>query len=100
MAIDGTYEFSVDMGGKTQTGTAKVATDGDVVTATVQAPIVGTVKATGKKTGDNEFFVSGSVRVLLKRVNFDVVARLEGDKLYTSCTSNMGAFDLVGTRIS
>ena len=100
MGLDGTYRATVEVGGTPRTGTLQIASDDDTVWLTVDAPILGRVEAVGTVEADDSFAASGTVRVLLKRVSYELVGRVRGDTLLAVCETSMGTAEVVGTRIA
>ena len=98
MSIDGTYNIEVETKLGTQTGTAKVTTQGDKVEAELDAPIVGKVNASGTCTEDGSFKVAGTARLLLARIDYTVEGSIKGDKLTATVKAADGQLSVKGTR--
>lgn len=97
MDIDGTYDINVTVGSKHYSGTAEVTTYDDMAWVTLDAPKFGTFEGQGKAFPDGSISVSGSTRVLLKRITYTVDAHLEGDILHATVRSNIGTISVTGT---
>ena len=97
--IDGTYniEFNTPLGRKN--GTVVLRTEGDVVFADIDAPIIGKRHGEGRVDG-NTFAAEGSEKIKLAgKINYNLKGEISGDDLYIDIQSNKGAFKLQGTRI-
>ena len=99
MIIDGTYKVTVVAGGKTYSGTAEVATRGEAMRITLNAPIVGKVKAEGTVDENGAFTAEGSLRVLLKRITYAIDGQVEGDAFTATARTNVGTYTANGKRI-
>lgn len=99
MSVDGTYQITVKLGGKSHTGTVQLVTVGSAVEFVLKAPVIGTVKERGTAGPGDTFSVAGKTRVLLKKIAFDVKGRVEGDRLTAIVSTSQGSLDVVGTRL-
>ncbi len=99
MGVDGTYALSAQAGGKTYKGTAHIASHANTVQLSLDAPILGAVKAQGTLGPNDTFSVSGKVRVLLKRITYTIEGQVEGDHLSATASTNMGTFRATGVRV-
>ena len=99
MAIDGTYQMTVELGGKSYTGTVQLATAGSTVDFVLKAPVIGTIKEKGTAGPGDTFSVAGKTRVLFKKITFDIKGCVEGDKLTATVSTSQGSLDVVGMRI-
>ena len=97
--IDGTYFIEVDTPLGRKSGTAELATQGDVLEACVKAPIIGTQKATGTVDG-NTFSAAGSLKIPLKgKLNYTIVGEVDGDIVTAQFKSDKGNLMLIGARM-
>lgn len=97
--IDGTYriEFDTPLGRKE--GTVVLRTDGDVVFADIDAPLLGKQHGEGHVDGDT-FTAEGSGKIkLVGKVNYALKGEVEGPDLHVDIQSSKGDFKLEGTRI-
>jgi len=96
--IDGTYKIMVDVLFGPKEGTVVLHTDGDVLTADIDAPVVGKQHVKGKADGDT-FTAKGTGRILLLgKIDFDISGEVSGDDLCLDIHSSKGNIKLNGTR--
>ncbi len=97
--IDGTYRMEIDSPLGHKRGTVTMRTEGNVVYADIDAPIIGKVTSQGHVDGDN---VSGEGMFklgLFGKVSYKLQGRVEGDKLHITINTNKGTITAEGTRI-
>ena len=97
--IDGTYniEFDTPLGRKK--GTVVLRTEGEVVFADIDAPLLGQKSMQGHFEGD-AFTAEGSGKIkLIGKVDFTLQGKVEGDSLHVDIKSNKGDYVLEGTRV-
>ena len=96
--IDGTYKIKVDVLFGPKEGTVVLHTQDGVLTADIDAPVVGKQHVKGKVEGDT-FTAKGSGRILLLgKVDYDLKAKVSGDNLHIDIESNKGSIALEGKR--
>ena len=96
--IDGTYKIKVDVPFGRKDGTVILRTDGDVVTADIDAPVVGKQHVEGHAEGDT-FTAQGSGKIkLMGKIDYSLKGKVSGDKLSIDIDSNKGEFKLEGVR--
>ena len=97
--IDGTYAIAVDTPLGRKSGTAILRTEGDVVFADIDAPIIGKRHMEGQAEGDS-FTAEGSGSVkLLGKIDYTLKGIVSGDSLHIHIQSNKGELTLEGTRV-
>lgn len=97
--IDGTYAIQVDTPLGRKPGRVDLHTEGNVVHATIDAPVIGRVKTDATLHG-NSFVCEGSLKArLLGKVDYKLVGEVEGDGITIRIDSNKGQLDLTGTRV-
>lgn len=97
--IDGTYniEFDIPLGRKK--GTVTLRTEGDVVFADIEAPLLGKQHGEGHVDG-NTFTAEGSGKFkLVGKVDYTLKGVVEGNDLHVDIQSSKGEIKLDGTRI-
>ncbi len=97
--IDGTYKIAVDVPFGRKEGTVVLRTEGDVVYADIDAPIIGKRQTQGHAEGDT-FTVQGSGKVkLIGQVDYTLYGEVSGDDLLVNIQTNKGDYKLTGVRI-
>lgn len=98
--VDGTYNIKVDVPFGRKDGTVVLRTDGDVVFADVDAPIIGKLSIEGRAEGDNKFTAEGTGKFkLVGVVDYTVEGEVAGDELHIDVTSEKGGLKLEGVRV-
>ena len=96
--IDGTYKIKVDVPFGRKDGTIVLRTEGDVVSADIDAPIVGKQHVEGHAEGDT-FTAQGSGKIkIMGKIDYTLRGEVVGDKLHIIIESNQGQFSLEGVR--
>jgi len=96
--IDGNYNIAVSLPGGNKPGSVELRTEGNVVYANIDAPVVGRQTLEGKVDG-NTFTAEGSFRMfLLGKVKYVLNGEVSGDDLTISIESNKGELSLTGVR--
>lgn len=96
--IDGTYKIKVDVPFGRKDGTIVLHSKGDVMTADIDAPIVGEQHVEGRAEGDT-FTAQGSGKIkIMGRIDYTLRGEVVGDKLHIIIESNQGQFSLEGVR--
>ena len=97
--IDGTYKIKVDVPFGRKEGTVTLRTEGDVVHADVDAPLIGKKHGQGQLDGD-AFTVQGSGKIrLVGTVDYTLKGKVSGDSLHIDVQSSKGNLKLDGTRV-
>ena len=97
--IDGTYKISIDALFGKKEGTVVLHTKGNVVTADIDAPVIGEQHVEGVANGDS-FAAKGSGEVLLVgEIEYDLHGKVTGNDLHIDIKSNKGEFELDGVRV-
>lgn len=96
--LDGTYKIKIDVPFGRKDGTVELSTNGDTVSAEIDAPIVGKQHMEGHAEGDT-FTAEGSKKVkLMGKIDYTLKGEVSGDNLHIDISSNKGNFTLDGTR--
>lgn len=99
MGIDGSYAVSAVMSGKQMDVRANVVTEGEKLTVTMDAPVIGKVTARGRLAADGTFAAEGETRVLLKRIKYVVKGQVDSEgRLTATCSTDKGSIEIVGNR--
>lgn len=97
--IDGTYKIGVDVPFGRKDGTVALRTEGDVLYAEIDVPILGKRSGQGKVDGDT-FTAQGSGKVkLLGTIEYTLEGKVTGDNLHIDIQSNKGGLVLDGVRV-
>ena len=97
--VDGTYKIKVDVLFGPKEGTVVLHTQDGVLTADIDAPVVGKQHVKGKVEGDT-FTAKGSGKVfLLGKIDFDISGEVSGDDLHLDIHSSKGDIKLDGIRV-
>lgn len=97
--IDGQYLVEVDTPLGRKSGTVQLATRGDVLEASVDAPLIGKREETGTVDGDT-FSVTGTLKIPLKgKVDYVLTGKVEGDILTADFNSDKVNLTLIGARM-
>ncbi len=97
--IDGTYKIKVDVPFGRKEGTVVLRTEGDVLYADIDAPLIGKQCVQGHAEGDT-FTAQGSGKIkLIGQVDYTLKGEVSGDNLHIDVQSNKGELELNGTRV-
>lgn len=97
--IDGTYKIGVDVPFGRKDGMLVLRTEGDVLYAEIDAPIVGKQSMVGRAEGDS-FTVEGSGKFkLVGKVDYTLTGVVNGDNLSIEIKSTKGELKLEGVRV-
>lgn len=97
--IDGTYRVKVDVPFGRKDSTVVLRSEGDVVYADIDAPLIGKKQMQGKVEGDT-FTAQGSGKIkLVGTVDFTLKGKVVGDNISIDIQSNKGELKLEGIRI-
>ena len=97
--IDGTYRIEIELLLGRKQGLVTLRTEGDVVIAEIEIPIIGKIQGEGQLEGDT-FTTEGSIKLkLLGEIDYKVKGEVIGDKLLLDIESNKGNFLLEGERV-
>ncbi len=97
--IDGTYKIMVDSPLGRKESIIVLETEGDVLRADVDAPVIGKQKMQGHVDGDT-FTAHGSTKVLLVgKIDFTIKGEVSGDVLHIDIQSSKGNLELEGVRL-
>ena len=97
--IDGTYRIKIDVLFGRKFGTVVLRTEGDVMFADIDAPVVGKQHLEGHVEG-NAFSAKGSGRILLLgKVDFVLNGEVSGDDIRIDINTNKGDLKLEGVRV-
>ncbi len=97
--IDGTYAIKVDVPLGRKDGTVVLRTDGSVMTAQIDAPVVGKQQMQGRVDG-NTFTAEGSTRVkLMGKIQYTLTGEVTGNDLRIDIQTNKGEVTLKGVRV-
>ena len=96
--IDGTYKVYVNVLLGRKEGTVVLRTEGDILYADIDAPVVGKQQLEGHADGDT-FTARGSKKIkLVGDIEYNLSGEVEGDNLRIHIDSNKGDIDLEGVR--
>ena len=96
--IDGTYKIQVDVPFGRKEGTIALRTEGDILFAEIDAPVVGKKSAQGHVEG-NTFIAQGSEKIMLMgTIDYTLNGVVSGDDLHISIQSSKGDIELKGVR--
>ena len=96
--IDGTYKIEIELLLSKKECLLTLSTEGDVVTAEIDIPLIGKKQAQGCVEGDT-FTADGSVKLkLIGDIDYELKGEVEGDKLILDIDTNKGKFLLEGVR--
>lgn len=96
--IDGTYTIQVDTPFGKKPGKVVLRTEGDVVHADIDAPVVGRQQAEGKVDGDT-FTAKGTFKIMLMgKIAYSLRGEVKGDDISIVIDSSKGQFNLTGVR--
>lgn len=96
--IDGTYKIKVDIPFGRKDGTVVLHTQGNVVAADIDAPIVGRQHVEGLAEGDTFTAQSTGKIKMFGTIEYALKGEVAGDTLHLVIQSNKGAFALEGVR--
>ena len=97
--IDGTYKIAVDAPLGRKEGTVVLRTEGDVLHADIDAPVIGKQQVEGRVVGDS-FTAQGSGKVfLVGTIEYAMSGEVSGDNLRIDIQSNKGEFKIDGVRV-
>ena len=99
MDISGTYDATATLGEKSHSSTVKLTQTGDELLVEFEAPVVGKVSARGTMTSSDSFSATGSIRVLVKKITYNLTGRVHNDTLIAVCETNMGTAEVLGTKV-
>lgn len=96
--FDGSYMMQIDTPVGTKSGVVNLRTEGDKVSVSIDAPIIGKQAALATIEG-NTFTAEGKFRLLLAgKIEYTMRGELDGDDLHIVIDSNKGTFEARGTR--
>ncbi|MBR3316573.1 MAG: hypothetical protein IKG21_01965 [Atopobiaceae bacterium] len=97
--LDGTYKVEVDTPFGRKPGTVALRSEGDVVYANMEMPVIGKQDVAMQADGDG-FSTEGEFKVrLLGKVAYTLHGEVEGDNLHIEIDSSKGKLELDGTRV-
>lgn len=96
--IDGTYKIRVDVPIGRKDGLVVLRSNGDTMTAEIDAPVVGKQQMQGQLDGDT-FTAEGTSKVkLMGKVEYTLKGEVTGDDLRIDIHTNKGDLTLKGVR--
>lgn len=98
--LDGTYYVEIDSRGERKSGTVTLRTEGDKVSCSIDAPIIGKKEVMAQLVGNDAFTAQGSLKVMLvSTVNYSLQGELHGNDLHVSAETDKGNFEVIGVRL-
>jgi len=97
--IDGTYKIKVDVPFGRKEGTVVLRTEGDVLYADIDAPLIGKQSVQGHVEGDT-FTAQGSGKFkFVGQIDYTLKGEVSGDNLHINAQSSKGEIALNGVRV-
>ena len=99
MSVEGTYKITADTPMGNVESTLILRTDGDELSGTMSAGIMGTVNFNGGKVEGSSFSFAVTMIKFFKKIDFSGCGKVDGDKISGEVRSSLGKTSFAGVRI-
>ncbi|MGD9160503.1 MAG: hypothetical protein PVG39_18955 [Desulfobacteraceae bacterium] len=99
MSIDGTYKITAETPLGSMESTLTLKTDGEDLSGTMSAGMMGTIDFDGGKVEGSSFSFAMTMKKFFKKIEVSGSGKVDGDKISGEIMTSMGNSSFAGVRI-
>jgi len=99
MSVDGTYKITAETPIGSMESTLILKTDGEELSGTMSADIMGTIDFNGGKVEGSKFSFAMTMKKFFKKIEVSGFGKVDGDKISGEVRTSMGNTSFAGVRI-
>ncbi len=99
MSVDGTYKITADTPMGSMESTLILKTDGEELSGTMSAGIMGTIDFNGGKVDGSRFSFAMTMKKFLKKIEVSGFGKVDGDRISGEVRTSLGNSSFAGVRI-
>ena len=99
MSVDGTYKITADTPMGCMESTLTLKTDGDELTGTMSAGMMGTINFNGGTVEGSSFSFAMTMNKFFKKIDISGSGRVDGDNISGEVRTSTGITSFAGVRI-
>ena len=99
MSVDGTYKITAETPMGNMESTLTLKTDGEELSGTMTADMMGTVDFKGGKVEGSSFSFAMTMKKFLKNIEISGSGKVDGDKISGNIMTSLGNSSFTGVRV-